>query len=166
MSPHTLIGVGVGVVFGDGDVCVSDARARASEQQRITPEAILAAYPETPNGSRIAALHLIATLLDSGEASAPELLAGAQRFARFVRAGGRSDPTRVMGPEKFFAPTRPGEPAPWAKPWTAPTAKSNGRKPYVPALTADQAEEAERLKVTPREYRALKGLPQLEESTP
>lgn len=162
ISRSGLVGVGVGVVFGGGDVCESDARARAgaSEQAHITPEAILAAYPATPNGSALAALHLIGALIGSGEASPEELLAGTRRFAAFVAAGGRSDPTRVMGPDKFYVRTKAGEPAPWAKPWRPPAAKSNGSKPYVPPLTVAQLEEAEQLKLDPPQYRALKGLPQ------
>lgn len=96
---------------------------RAREPSGPTPEQILAEYPPTPNGSHATALHQIATLIGTGEATGQELLEGTRRFARFVADGGRSDVSKVEGPQKFYVPTARGDPPPWAKPWDAPVTR-------------------------------------------
>lgn len=105
-----------------------------------TPEEILAEYPRTTNGNRATALHHIAGLIDSGEATAAELLEGTRRYRAFVDAGGRSSPQFVQGPDKFYARTRPGEPAPWAQAWEPPPTKAETRL----AGNLAAADEAER----------------------
>ena len=100
------------------------SRARMDGPDGPTPEEILADYPTSPNGSVGAAIHAIGVLIAEGEATASELQASARRFAAYVAAGGVSDSTKVMGPQRFFARTRPNEPAPWSKPWEPPRSKA------------------------------------------
>jgi uncharacterized protein YdaU (DUF1376 family) len=89
-----------------------------------SPEEILAEYPHSANGSAVAALRAIATLIGEGEATAQELLAATQRYARFVVAGGASGPKFVKAPQRFYARTQPNAPAPWSEPWEPPKSKA------------------------------------------
>lgn len=99
-------------------------RGRAAGGDGVTPETILAEYPPTTNGNPTAALHQIAMLIGSGEATGAELLDGTRRFRRYVEAGGRSDSSKVQGPEKFYVRTRENQPAPWSMPWNPPPTKA------------------------------------------
>jgi hypothetical protein len=60
--------------------------------------------------------------LDEGVPAA-ELLAGVERFAAFVTAGGVSGPHAVMGPQKFFDRHAQN----WAQPWDPPPTKADKR---------------------------------------
>lgn len=53
--------------------------------------------------------------LDDG-ATPEQLVAGVERYAAYVAAGGVSGPAYVLGPEKFFGDID----RPWAQPWTPP----------------------------------------------
>ena len=102
----------------------SVSRLPRSSEPAVTPEMILAAYPHTANGSKSAALHAIARLIDSGEATPLELMLGTRRFANFVEAGGRSGPQYVKSPQRFYERTKPDEPAPWSQAWEPPQTKA------------------------------------------
>jgi hypothetical protein len=60
--------------------------------------------------------------LDDG-IPADQLLAGVERYAAFVAAGGVSSPQFVLGPEKFFGEAD----KPWSQPWDPPPTKADTR---------------------------------------
>lgn len=83
-------------------------------------EATKAAYPDfTGRRDWISAQHYAQVLVDTKQATWPELLAAVQRYAAFVAAGGVSGPQYVLTPAKFFS----AKDRPWSQAWDPPNTR-------------------------------------------
>lgn len=106
------------------------ARACAREEDgthidhHVEFERIKAAYPEFAGRQNWLYAEKHATeLVLSGESAWPELLAGVERYAAYVAAGGVSSPKYVLKPENFFS----GADKPWKQAWDPPATKAEVR---------------------------------------
>jgi hypothetical protein len=85
--------------------------------------AVRLSYPaRTGRQDWITAEHHWRQRLDQG-ATPEQLLAGVERYAAFVTAGGVSGPAFVLGPEKFFG----DRDQPWSQRWDPPLGKAETR---------------------------------------
>lgn len=88
-------------------------------------ERLKAAYPRFAGRQDwITVEHLCRQLVETGQATWDQLIAAAERYAKFCEAGGVSGPTFVLTPAKFFGAAD----KPWKQDWAiGPTEKPRDR---------------------------------------
>ena len=107
----------------DGDTSVPHSKVSVCipEDAHAEFERVIAVYPEFIGAPDLLVVEKeCRRRIDEG-ATWAELLAAAQRFAAFVKAGGRSGPAFVLTPLKFFSTSK------WRDPWTPPPTKDEAR---------------------------------------
>jgi len=109
----------------EGNANAEDAPADIAIDPQGAMQVIQATYPRF-NGRQdwMTAMHHCHVLVDRDGVGWHELMAGVERYAAFVSAGGVSGSQYVMTPAKFFS----GADKPWSQEWTPPPTKAQQRQ--------------------------------------
>lgn len=107
---------------------IQHACARASpepDDDHTAMDRIQAVFPKGPHPTNwIAALRSARRIVDDGRATWLFLVDRSERYARFVAAGGVSEPKYIYAGHNFFAP----EGGLWAQDWDPPRSKAEVRQ--------------------------------------
>jgi hypothetical protein len=109
---------------GPAIVPASGAENWNDEREHAHMDRIQKIFPKGPNPSNwILALRVARRIVEQGKATWEELVAAVERYAKFVAAGGVSEPRYVRAAHNFFDI----DAGLWSQPWDPPASKADAR---------------------------------------